>query len=473
MILRELRKIPYLSWMNWCQAIPVLGVSWGGKVQSGLDRIGRYEESWMNLLLIFGAENIINSPYIGKFPITPDDLPQDLTNPFAVELSIVAILVAIAGCDTVVFSDSLPIFSGGKTRLEFTQSGSNMWIGRFSQGLGLPVHLHFDPRTVCRATCYGVGTVLYSFQESVRVLASSESYLETMQSPTLFQDLRRKQCQCPNMTEFSCRQRIGLRVPALALLAADTPTTPRCFPSRACQIPETVQELSNMCSFWRNEDNRSIPQFQKVFRPVINSIMSVSRVEMLSKSVDGDRFELRVYSLVQSGMTPRFIDLGFSWLASQEDYSHEGRGRRIKARPEWSLVTDDSSLMILEDVMLACDIYLRAGDISVLYEDVADKAFFHTCLSLQLQEVDWWLGTRQALAACETSNMLNLMPIFSSGRSEMVALNGTTLTIFTERRLVRAMLVFRAILIAVLLQLGLDNSAFEGTELGKKTVLLR
>jgi len=170
----------------------------------------------------------------------------------------------------------------------------------------------------------------------------------------------------------------------------------------------------------------------------------------------------------------KIIDLGFSWLAPHECYYKE---ERIKLRPEWTPFPSDFGLVVLEHVMLACDIYLRAGDVSILYEVSTDndKALLHSSLSVQLQEVDWWLGTRQALAACEASNILSQMPVFSSGTtgSLRASINETSLTIFTERRLVRAMLVFRAVLIAVLLSLGLDNSIFEGTELGRKTVLLR
>ena len=97
----------------------------------------------------------------------------------------------------------------------------------------------------------------------------------------------------------------------------------------------------------------------------------------------------RVSSQLRKGMSPNSIDLGFSWLASHECYNPEGRERRIKARPEWTSFLSDTSLAVLEDVMLVCDIYLRAGDVTMLYEASADKAFFHTSLSPQLQEVDW------------------------------------------------------------------------------------
>lgn len=471
-MLRELRKIPYLTWLDWYKAIPVLGVSWGGEPQVGVSRIGRYSETWMNLLLIFGAENIVASAYIQQLPINSDDLPQDLTNPFALELCVVAILIGIAGCDTVSLNGHLPVFSGGNAKLEFTQSRSNMWIGRFFQEPGIPAYFSYAPRTVARASGHAGGTFFYGNDEPVPALASSQSFLESMQSPSLFQDLQTKQCRCPTMTKFSLHQRTGLRVPAFALLAADSPTVSRCFPSQACQIMQSVQELSNLCSFWRIEENRTIAQFKEKFRDVIDNIVQVSRTEYLSMAFVGDRVESRVMSLARNGMRLKFVDLGFSWLASHERYNNEGADRRVKTRPEWPPYLSGSGLVVLEDVILSCDIYLRVGDVSVLYEGPADKAFFHTSLSSQLQEVDWWLGTRQALVACETSNILNQVPI-GSGTTERGSINGTSLIIFTERRLVRAILVFRAVLIAVLLHMGLDNSIFEATELGRKTVILR
>ena len=472
-MLRELKNIPYLTWLDWFKATPVLGVSWGGEFQSGEARIGKYSETWMNLLLIFGAENIVNSTFIRKFPINPDDLPPSLENPFAIELSIAAILVGIAGCDTVVWNGPSPIFSGNNVRLEFSQSSPNMLIGRFSQELGHPVHMTYAPRTVARASGHGGGILFYGFQDSVPVLASNESSLEVMQSTSMFRDLQTKQCRCANMKEFSIHQRRGLRIPALALLAADTPAAPRCFPSKASQIMETVQELSDLCSFWKIEEHRTIPIFKYYFGPVISNITPVSRIDFLSMPRFGNRYEPRLTTLIRRGMPYAFIDLGYSWLASHEDYRDERSEGKIKSRPDWTSSFNDSGLVVLEDAMLACDIYLRTGDISVLYEGITDKAYFHTSVSSQLQEVDWWLGTRQALTACEASIMLNQMPISPSVKVETTVLKRKALAIFTERRCVRAMLVFRVILLAVLLGLGLDNSDFEGTELGKKTVFLR
>lgn len=81
----------------------------------------------------------------------------------------------------------------------------------------------------------------------------------------------------------------------------------------------------------------------------------------------GDRVENRVLSLARhEGMAPKFVDLGFSWLASHEDCVAEtGGDRRIKARPEWGNISDRADLVVVEDALLACDIFLRAGDIGV------------------------------------------------------------------------------------------------------------
>jgi hypothetical protein len=32
MMLRELQKIPYLTWVDWFHAVSVLGVTWGGEI---------------------------------------------------------------------------------------------------------------------------------------------------------------------------------------------------------------------------------------------------------------------------------------------------------------------------------------------------------------------------------------------------------------------------------------------------------
>lgn len=91
--------------------------------------------------------------------------------------------------------------------------------------------------------------------------------------------------------------------------------------------------------------------------------------------------------------------------------------------------------------------------------------------------MDSWLGARQAPAALEASSILNEMSASGDGAETLVretaGRTSAALVIFTARRAVRAMLVFRAVLVAVLLGLGLDNSDFESTDLGKKIVFLR
>jgi hypothetical protein len=231
----ELGKCKLLNsfiWPDWFRTVPLLGVSWGEEAQVGV-------ASW-------DWEIFRN----------PDELPSHfraweycqlalyLTVPCQPQRPPTRSHKSLRGCTwhscnlswnrrlrVTTRGRSLPVFSGGSTRLEFTQSGSNMLIWWFSQKLGLLVHLTYALRTVARALVYAGGIFSYSSKEPVSVLASPESCLEAMQSPSLFQDLWTKQCRCPNMIGFSFHQRIGLRVPGLALLAVDSPTAPRCFPS--------------------------------------------------------------------------------------------------------------------------------------------------------------------------------------------------------------------------------------------------
>jgi hypothetical protein len=251
----KLKKIPYLTWIGWFLAVSQLGSSWCRQLQIGVERFGQYSETWMNLLVILGTENIISSSFIKQLRIDQNDLLPDMTNPFAIELRVAATLVGIIGCDTVLFNRNMPTFSGGNAMLEVSPSGPTDGIGRFSQQPGLPAYIDYTSQTVNRATGYRGGSLSYKFEEPVPLMASDLA--QYLQSPKLFHDLWAHRCQCSNMAEFSLSQRTGFRIPALALLACDTPRAPRVFPSKQCRIWEAVRELSRLCNFWRWEGERT------------------------------------------------------------------------------------------------------------------------------------------------------------------------------------------------------------------------
>lgn len=464
MNLRTLRKIPYMVLTDWLMAIKVLGATWDGAAQAGTSRIGTYNETWMNLLLIFGAENIVSSEFLEEFPIRDGDLPPDVTNPFAMELELVAVLVGLAGCDVVTLDDNLPTFSGGNATLECSKHISDSWIGHFLQRPGLPAYLSYSPRTLAKASMLASGIFFYKFDELVPLLSSLG-----LPPPRIIRDLEAKRCQCESMTTFTANEWTGIRVSALALLAADTPNSPRIFPTKSCRISEAANKLSNSCPLWSSDQDRTVPTFWKELKPAIRNISFISEGQLQQLSFWGDRCTQRVVSRGD----PTFLELGYSWLASPEDYSSKEPSKAIKTRPAWSPLAEDADLHVLEDAIRACDMYLRSGNIEELCTNLENKAQLHTDVSCQLQEVDWWLGAKQAVAACETTSILWRLSQPDSSINTSRGSRNPTLTIVTERRAVHFMLVFRAILLSVLLEMGLDNSAFKGTDLGKKVVLLR
>lgn len=123
--------------------------------------------------------------------------------------------------------------------------------------------------------------------------------------------------------------------------------------------------------------------------------------------------------------------------------------------------------MVLDDVLAACVKYL-AGASAFDNTSPDDRSFLRTFVACQLQEVDWCLNVHcKSIAACETLVMIKRV-----GEGVVPA----DLSISGERNAVRTILVFRAILIAVMFQGALDYSEFvdsgTGTP-GAEVVLLR
>lgn len=118
------------------------------------------------------------------------------------------------------------------------------------------------------------------------------------------------------------------------------------------------------------------------------------------------------------------------------------------------------NLVLVEGIIEACDNSIRNKDF--IWPGNQRKSFFHTCVSCQLQEVSGWLGTRKPVAACETSILFKTLTESNCVRPES-----------GECRLVRAVLVFRAVLMAMILGMALDNSSLCMTDASFQIVLLK
>jgi len=196
MTLRQRRRIPYLTSPNWFEAVQYLGSTWEGETRDGLDVAGTYSESWMNLFMNFGAHNILTSRFVQSLPVDEYDVPQDIVNPFAVQLTVIAKLVGIIGCDGLEYVDDMPVFTGTRTRLEFRRDGHKAWIGRFTQEPGLSTYMFGNWMTVGKASIHAGGCVLYRLGIVIPLLET-----QAMEQPphALIRDL---QLKGPSETPF-------------------------------------------------------------------------------------------------------------------------------------------------------------------------------------------------------------------------------------------------------------------------------
>lgn len=130
--LRPRKLIPYLTWRNCDKALTNIGWEWKTPLVSGVARLARHVETWMNLLVAFGAQNILGSPYLAELPVNSDELPAGCENPFAMQLECASSLVALLGCDTITEEGNALSFACENARLDLVPGGPYGRIGRFS-----------------------------------------------------------------------------------------------------------------------------------------------------------------------------------------------------------------------------------------------------------------------------------------------------------------------------------------------------
>ncbi|KAH6711737.1 hypothetical protein BKA61DRAFT_611510, partial [Leptodontidium sp. MPI-SDFR-AT-0119] len=455
--IRKNRTIPHLKWFSLVDALPHLGPTWNGEPQLGTDRLARYRETWMNLLAVFGAQDILSSNFMKNIPIDTEGLPARCENPLAIDLACAALLAGMAGCDKLVMQEGMPTFSSDTCRLQFTPGGAPFtMIGRFKQELTMPTYCTYSWGAFKSPLRGSMGALSYGSEETMPLthwLASADG----MSCPNLFQDIQQIRCNCLHAVDVSSADRSGLKLPVLALLFADSPSHPRIFPSERCNLRQAVNTLADHSIYWRHVMDRRRETFAATFESVgISTINPVSKAEFDIEPFTGDRFETRWLNLYRSGRSLKAIELGYSWLASAKPSRQEGL-----ERPKWQRDFDDSSLVIIDGMIEHCNTYMTTGMSSVQQMTSSVKGLLHTTVSCQLQEVDWWLGERKDIAACEASILVKNLT-----ESESSHARGG------ERGCVRAILIFRAILMALLLSIGLDHSALKEAGLLDNQIVL-
>lgn len=277
----------------------------------------------------------------------------------------------------------------------------------------------------------------------------------------VLEQLATNQCHCERLVTELPSTLSWIQRRAHALLVADTPGSVRAFPYMKSQIIDAAMRLAKLCPTWMDMSLTDTMSFGKWIKSNIESIGFINLYQFREMPFCGAKLEMRTAHLYVGGVKQKEIRLNTTWIRSAEPlYSFVTEKPR---RPDWPANLGEADFRLIEGVIESCKSF-PSGAMVEPEEVWLDTGFVVTLVSTQLAEVDWWLESHEVpLAACETSALLNEL---ECGLESVDHLIGRRIT-------VRALLVLRAILVAMLCWDALDISPFIGTELGSQPVLFR
>jgi hypothetical protein len=459
----RLPRIPYLSLNNWCIAFARgFAVNLHDNTPVGIQRIGQYPESWKNLLHVFGAQDIVHSQHIEEVPINAAEVPNMVANPLAMELKCAVAFAAMVGCNKLSITQDSIKMQGKSERMEFSAEGPLHFVGRYIQDSGLPTYCNHNGKQIGVSTLASAGELIY--QDNTISVLSPDAHPLQLDHP-LIRDLNGNMCRCYNSAPIGQLQSIS--VVAAGLLAACSAPA-RLFPSEKVRTREAVQNLSFLCTVWQDWDHLETSTVLQDLRLSQGRVLYISKNQFRDVNFGADMTEERIFFRGRPVGLPEFAHLGCSWLVAIEQDAEEAAHERPKLLPR----INPGDLVLIGGVIEQAKAFLC----SALDRDrftFETKAFFRTRVSCQLQEVDYWLSQCRPLAACEASRLLRDLANWEDFNSTTGTTADTDTSAGDERRSIRAILVFRALLMALLFWTALDNSRFVLSELGSKIVLVQ
>ena len=217
-------------------------------LSTGPTLLGRYRETWKNLLDALGLESIFNTNYVKRIPMDLRLLPENVTNPFAFNMEAVALLAAFLGCNSIAWEGNVPQFFRPSIVLHLTCEKPFPYLGHFERLQLYPAYYSVAPNALTASTIAARGGLLY--QREILSLEPELAREITKIKPSIriLEDLEAFSCTCS--TSYSMPplfpQRSELGLSALPLLAANSPFTVRAFPMEKCRIERTLQQLLNL-----------------------------------------------------------------------------------------------------------------------------------------------------------------------------------------------------------------------------------
>lgn len=229
----------------------------GRPAAAGLELVGNYADSWMNLLDCLGLLNILGSPHMKMASLGASRLPDTVGNPLAIDLELAVLLAALAGCDRMNVAHGIPHCSGHSQELSFAPGGPYGLVGEFTQQPSLLPYTSNCFDELNKATSHFGGFFRCRQSESVPSdLTLAPKSIELMEDPPILRDLRATRCSCTTAASVSVPERFqaDMWVPALAFLAADSPASVRAFPLGKYNVSDMIKRLSKTSLFWENDD---------------------------------------------------------------------------------------------------------------------------------------------------------------------------------------------------------------------------
>jgi hypothetical protein len=496
----KLPTIPYLGVLGWEEGLRELGESFMPTPVTeniGLRRLGIYRETWMNLLVLFGAQALVSSKYAKRIPVDLGSKTVSGHNPLAVTLGLASWLAGLAGCTEIQFENGCPQFKGDTCALRFVPGGLFKMVGRYTQELGIPAYGSYSSVLAIMNARYARGSLAYKLQFSIPTHWHWSDELDGV-CQILF-DLHNSSGQELSAHTASPAEK-SLRLLVIGLLAADSPESIRMFPVNRCRILDAAKAIASYSSMWNHTTSplqafENVPSMEYPRRTFHLIREGARRMNLLADRLESwimdsdvgtynDSLEILKLHLGWSWLWPTSGIRG--WLVHLLEENSECPDEQL-IRPKWPFDIPSDTFVLITGVIEAAEIFLSGSKCVAADAGWDDALFFRTCVTAQLQELDSYLHTQvRALAAQEA--LFLIRNVREPGLSCFAQLDdgneggesskesrswpeddpisqpgGDTLW-------VRNLLSLRAILIGMLIQQALDLSSI--IEIADRTVLL-
>ena len=441
-------------------------------LSTGPTLLGKYRETWKNLLDALGLELLFNTNHVKRIPMDLRFLPENVTNPFAFNMEAVAWLAAFLGCNSIAWEGNVPQFLGPSMVLHLTCEKPFLYLGHFERLQLYPAYYSVSPNVLTASLMAAArGVLLYQREILSLEPEFAREIMNIKTSSRILEDLEAVSCTCS--TSYSMPplspQRSELGLSALPLLAANSPWAVRAFPMESCRIEKTLQQLSELHHphfVWQKN-------YTVGMNNLINHLLNENSIEFQTISAKtmygvafcGDSFDSRALGLFTADPDGYEIHLGWSWLG------YEAQWGPSPERPRWPARLGIHA----RNLVLITGIPADAGRESITSNNTdAPWAFRKSLIQCQLQEVDWWLLQHaKAMAACQTRLLLSALE--SSGEDEVRRMTIDFPEVDDDGfgHSVREVLVLRAMLVGCLLASAMDLSSLHERHMTEELVLLR